>query len=156
MLEKLALFDSMREGYIKRATFFQEWFDEKGVIASSASKLLAYLFDYLGEILLMGADRNDGSKMGRRPTPRQGGGRRAVDGSPDAEGLASTGWAKRCPSGMCDPPAWEVAMAMVGWLLFRKQPLALAMLLQTLAYLRPGELLNIKPCEVWAPCAHFH
>jgi hypothetical protein len=67
-------------------------------------------------------------------------------------GKALQGWAKRAPAGARDPPAWEGVMAIVGWLVFQGRCfIALGVLVQTICYLRPGELVNLHVEELQGP-----
>ena len=151
LLEQIVTLDSTRLDYRRRLEVFLGWLKALSLAPTTPDDVLLSLMDFLDEMFFCGASHADGSKLLAA----------LLDLMPELRGCtvglaraqrALRGWGKRAPANSRFPPPVIAVLGIVLDLIWRRLPLhALAVLVQFLAYLRPGELLELQTGQIIPP-----
>jgi hypothetical protein len=148
LLEQIVTLDSTRNDYRRRLDLFLSWLCAHNLSPATTEEVLLALMDFLDEMFFSGASHADGSKLLAA----------LLDLMPKLPGCtvglaraqrALRGWSKRAPANSRFPPP---AVAILSIVFDRQLPVhSLGVLVQFLAYLRPGELLAILAGQLIPP-----
>ena len=157
LLERLSINSPTQEDYQKRAFAVNQWASQNGLDTSSPEAIVYLVLDYLDELFLHGHAHGDGSKTWAAIqffVPRV---------LEYHEGVARVqralrGWVKRAPESSRFPIPAPVVFAIVGSLCRSRDALGpvagLMVLVQFLSYLRPGDLVDLRPADLVESLPH--